>query len=122
MRFPSASVTYDDLVTHPDRPEAFFAANDAIAIEILRAAQRHSLRVPEDIAMVGFDNMSYSALLSTPMTTVAQQSTEMGIRAGTLLINRIERQVSGAPKHIELPTSLIIRQSCGARLRISNSR
>jgi DNA-binding LacI/PurR family transcriptional regulator len=60
------------------------------------------------------------ALMSVPLTTVAQQGIEMGMHAGTLLINRIESQISGAPKHIKLPTNLIIRQSCGARLRIAN--
>lgn len=114
-------LTYDELIVRPDRPNAFFAAYDAMALVLLRTAQRHSLHVPEDIALVGFDDMSFSALLDTPLTTVAQQSTEMGLRAGTLLINRIEHQVSGPPQHISLPTNLIIRHSCGARLRVSTS-
>lgn len=110
---------YDSLVTGPNRPDAIFAVNDSIALEIMRTAQRHGLRVPEDVAVVGFDNRSFAALLSTPLTTVAQQYEEMGNRAGTLLINRIEGLVAGAPKHIELPVNLVIRQSCGARLRVS---
>lgn len=118
---PEASIlSYDDLIARVDRPRAFFVANDAIALELLRAAQRCSLRVPEDIALVGFDDLSFATHLDVPLTTIAQQSTEMGLRAGTLLVNRIERRVSGPPQHIELPTNLIIRQSCGARLRISN--
>lgn len=116
-----ASITsYDDFITSPHRPSAIFAANDSIALEIFQAAGRHGLRIPEDIALVGFDDVSFAAHLSTPLTTVAQQRVEMGMHAGIQLLNRIEHQVSGPPKHIELPTNLIIRQSCGARLRVAS--
>lgn len=113
------STIYDEIVSRTDRPDAIFAVNDAVALGFLRAAQRHNLRVPEDLALVGFDDLSFAAHLSTPLTTVAQQRIELGIHAGTLLINRIESQVATPPKHVELSTNLIIRQSCGARLRVS---
>lgn len=117
-----ASITaYDDFITSPGRPSAVFASTDSIALEILHAAARHGVRVPEDIALVGFDDSSFAAHLSTPLTTIAQQGVEMGMHAGTLLLNRIEQQISGPAKHIELPTNLIIRQSCGARLRITST-
>lgn len=112
-------MTFDDIMTSPDRPSAFFAVNGSISLDLFRAAQRHGVRVPEDLALVGFDDLHYMAHMSVPLTTIAQQSTEMGMHASTLLINRIERQINGAPKHIKLPTNLIIRQSCGARLRIA---
>ncbi|MBE3559632.1 MAG: GntR family transcriptional regulator [Ktedonobacteraceae bacterium] len=118
---PEPPNVYDEIMTAPDRPTAFFAVNDAVALGLLQAAQRHGLRVPEDVALVGFDDVSYAAHLSIPLTTVAQQRTELGVRAGTLLINRIEGQIVGPPKHIELPTNLIIRQSCGARARFSGT-
>ncbi|GHO99199.1 LacI family transcriptional regulator [Reticulibacter mediterranei] len=116
---PSA-MTFDEIMSSPDRPSAFFAVNGSIALELFHAAQRRGVRIPEDLALVGFDDLHYMALMSVPLTTVAQQGIEMGMHAGTLLINRIESQISGAPKHIKLPTNLIIRQSCGARLRIAN--
>jgi DNA-binding LacI/PurR family transcriptional regulator len=120
QKYGASVMTYDDLIASPNRPSAFFASNDAIALAILRAAQRCSLSVPGDIALVGFDDLSFAAHLDVPLTTVAQQHTEMGMHAGTLLINRIERQLSDALRHIELPTNLIIRQSCGVRLRIAS--
>ncbi len=113
---------FDQLVTSPDRPDAIFVVNDGTALGIFQAAQRNGVRVPEDLALVGFDDVSYAAHLSVPLTTVGQQRTEMGLRAGNLLINRIESQVSGAPKHIELPTTLIVRQSCGARQRVFSAK
>jgi len=108
---------YDDLLSRNDRPSAIFAVNDAVALDVLRVAQRRGLRVPEDLALVGFDDLNYAAHLSPPLTTVAQPRMDLGLRAGNLLINRIEGQV-GPPRHIELPTSLVVRESCGARLRV----
>ena len=88
-----------------------------MALELLQAAQRVGVRVPEDLALVGFDDLSFAAHLSPPLTTVAQPRLDVGLRAGHLLINRIEGQGT-LPRHIELPTSLIVRESCGARLRV----
>ena len=109
--------TYEGLVEflqHPDRPGAIFAVNDYVALDILQAAKAIHLRIPEDLAVVGFDDMEFAAHVNPPLTTIVQQFIDIGLRAGTLLINRIEGMV-GAPKHIELPTSLIIRESCGAQ-------
>ncbi len=103
---------FGDLLARPDRPSAIFAVNDGIALELLRAAQRRGLRLPEDLALVGFDDLTFAAHLSPPLTTVAQPRMDLGLRAGNLLINRIEGQ-TGPPRHIELPTSLIVRESCG---------
>jgi DNA-binding LacI/PurR family transcriptional regulator len=111
---------YDQLLSRPDRPEAVFAVNDCEALEMLQAAQRCNLRVPEDLALVGFDDLPFAAHLSPPLTTVAQPRMDLGLRAGNLLINRIEGQV-GPPRQIELPTSLVVRESCGARLRVRAS-
>jgi GntR family transcriptional regulator of arabinose operon len=117
---PAGGDAYGDLLARPDRPSAVFAVNDAIAVELLRVAQRRGLRVPEDLALVGFDDLTFAAHLSPPLTTVAQPRMDLGLRAGNLLINRIEGQ-TGPPRHIELPTSLIVRESCGARLRVRAS-
>jgi DNA-binding LacI/PurR family transcriptional regulator len=113
----SSRGTYDQLLSRPDRPSAIFAVNDFEALVLLQAAQRCGLRVPEDLALVGFDDLNFTAQLSPPLTTVAQPCQDLGLRAGHLLINRIEGQ-TGAPKHIVLPTNLIVRESCGARVRV----
>jgi DNA-binding LacI/PurR family transcriptional regulator len=109
--------TSDQLLLREGRPTAIFAVSDSVALELLQAAQRVGLRVPEDLALVGFDDLSFAAHLSPPLTTVAQPRMDLGLRAGHLLINRIEGQ-GNLPRHIELPTSLIVRESCGARLRV----
>jgi len=107
----------DLLLLREGGPTAVFAVSDSVALELLQAAQRVGVRVPEDLALVGFDDLSFAAHLSPPLTTVAQPRLDVGLRAGHLLINRIEGQGT-LPRHIELPTSLIVRESCGARLRV----
>jgi GntR family transcriptional regulator of arabinose operon len=107
----------DQLLSRTDRPSAIFAVNDFEALALLQAAQRRELRVPEDLALVGFDDLNFTAHLSPPLTTVAQPCLDLGLRAGNLLIDRIEGQ-TGAPKHIVLPTNLLVRESCGARVHV----
>jgi len=98
-------------------PDAIFAVNDLEALAILKTSQRFGLRIPEDIALVGFDDLSFAAHLHPPLTTVAQLRMELGLRAVNVLIDRIEG-ATGPYKHIELPTRLVVRESCGARLKI----
>jgi DNA-binding LacI/PurR family transcriptional regulator len=107
----------NDALTGPHRPTAVFAVNDVSAIEILKAAHRLGLRVPEDLAVVGFDDLTLAAMTQPPLTTVAQPRTEVGVRAGHLLIDRIEG-LGSAARHIVLPTHLVVRESCGAKMHI----
>jgi GntR family transcriptional regulator, arabinose operon transcriptional repressor len=104
----------------PDRPTAIFAVNDALALDIMQAAHSLHLRVPQDLALIGFDDLHFSARVNPPLTTIAQSFFDIGLRAGTLLISRIEG-ITGSPKHIELPTNLIIRESCGAQLHVQRA-
>lgn len=101
----------------PNRPTAVFAINDDSAFEVLKVSRALGLRVPEDLALVGFDDLSHAVLTTPPLTTVAQPRIEVGMRAGHLLIDRMEGQ-TGAIKHIELPAHLVVRDSCGAKLRV----
>jgi DNA-binding LacI/PurR family transcriptional regulator len=101
----------------PDRPDGIFAVNDYVALDVMQAAKAINLRIPEDLAIVGFDDLAFAPHLNPPLTTVMQPFMDIGLRAGTLVIGRIEGIV-GAPKHIELPTNLIIRESCGAQLHV----
>ena len=105
------------LLAQDNHPTAIFAINDDSALEILKVARAQNLRVPEDVALVGFDDLTHASLATPPLTTVAQPRVEMGVRAGHLLIDRIEGQ-TGAVKHIELSTHLVVRESCGAKLRV----
>jgi LacI family transcriptional regulator len=98
------------LLGTPDRPTAVFAANDLSAIATIEVAAELGLRVPEDLSVVGFDNIPDSALSTPSLTTVNQPIHEMGRRAVNLLIDLI-RGESIESTHITLATSLVVRQS-----------
>jgi DNA-binding LacI/PurR family transcriptional regulator len=108
---------YEDYFLKESLPEAIFAVNDLEALAILKTAQRYGLRIPDDIAVVGFDDLSFAAHLNPALTTIAQMRMELGLRAVNILIDRIEG-ASDPFRHIELPTRLVVRDSCGARLKI----
>ena len=90
--------------------DAVFAASDLIAIGAMRALVEHGLRIPADVAVVGFDDIP-AARISTPtLTTVVQDTT----RAGELLVDKLMRLVHGEPAESQrLPTTLVIRKSTG---------
>ena len=91
--------------------DAVLAASDLIAIGALHALAENGLRVPEDVALVGFDDIPTARFTSPALTTVAQDTS----RAGTLLVETLVRLIDGAPAESRmLPTRLVVRQSCGA--------
>lgn len=92
-------------------PTAIFSISNLISLGAIRAISEEGLKIPDDISMVSFDDQPYSRFLSTPMTTVAQQSTSIGQLATKLLIDQIESNRIIEPKGIFLPTKLIIRNS-----------
>ena len=98
------------------RPTAIFAANNLIGIGALHAAQEAGLRVPEDVAMVEFDDLPPTLLTSPFFTVAAQPAYDMGQRATQLLLARLTTDASAPCQEIILPTELIVRQSSGSPL------
>ncbi len=102
-----------ELLTQPNRPTAVFAANDLSAIgDDARSRASLGLRVPDDLSVIGFDNVPESALTTPPLTTINQPLQRMGAEALRLLVDLIdgvERDV-----HVRLPTELLERASCRA--------
>jgi LacI family transcriptional regulator len=97
------------LSAHPD---AVFIASDAMATGALAALADAGLRVPEDIALVGFDDIPTTCRTNPPLTTVRQPIQQVGQLAAELLIRRIQNPAE-PPQSIVLPTQLVVRQSCG---------
>jgi DNA-binding LacI/PurR family transcriptional regulator len=90
--------------------DAVFAASDLIAIGAMRALIEHGLRIPEDVAVVGFDDIPAARIATPTLTTVVQDTT----RAGELLVDKLMRLVHGEPAESQrLPTTLVIRKSTG---------
>jgi len=99
-----------DLLSRPDRPTAIFAANDLSALATMDVARELGVRVPDDVSIIGFDNVPESALSTPPLTTISQPLHQMGAEALRLLvdvIDGVERDV-----HVRLPTQLVERSTC----------
>jgi LacI family transcriptional regulator len=98
------------LLQQTPRPTAIFVCNDMMAIGAMRAAAQLGLRVPEDIAIVGFDDIQLASYTNPSLTTVAQPKQEIGQLAVKLLFERMS-DPSLPPRHTILSTQLIIRES-----------
>ena len=97
------------------QPTAIYATTDAIAIGLLQAAYQMRVSVPEQVSIVGFDDIDIAGFTIPPLTTVRQSGAEMGYRAATLLIDMIEEERDGAEvEDIVLESRLIVRQSTAA--------
>ena len=108
---PAEGLPAERLSTDRSRPRAAVCANDATAAKLLDAAAGAGVRVPQDLAVVGFDNIPLAEALS--LTTVAQPSREIGLQAARLLLSRIGGDVGPLQRRL-LPTRLVVRGSCGA--------
>jgi LacI family transcriptional regulator len=94
-----------------ERPDALFAANDLVAVGLLQAlVMGNALRVPEDIAIVGFDDISFARSAIVPITSVRQPSQLMGETALTILLEEAE-EPGLAPRQIVFQPELVIRAS-----------
>ena len=92
------------------RPDAVFAASDTMAVGALRALREAHLRVPEDVAVIGYDDVPVASRTDPPLTTVRQSLQDMGTMAVKTLIEIIRHPAEG-PRHILLETELIVRES-----------
>jgi LacI family transcriptional regulator, galactose operon repressor len=94
----------------PEPPTAIFAFNDNIAIGTLQAARARGLRVPEDLSVVGFDDVEHATIVTPTLTTVRQPLAEMG-RTAVSLLNRLLEGQRFETLHVELATRLVVRES-----------
>jgi LacI family transcriptional regulator len=102
------------------KPTALFAANNFIACGVLKALHELELRVPEDIAVVGFDDLP-SALVTFPFLTVAAQPAyEMGRRAIEILLKKLDGESSDQYQEVVLPAEIVIRRSSGIQREFIN--
>lgn len=96
-----------------ERPQALLFANDQMAVGALRALERRGVRVPQDIAVTGFDGIPLSRLVRPALTTVRQPMRRLGEEAVDLLVRRLTGDRDSPPVSMVLPVSLARRASCG---------
>jgi LacI family transcriptional regulator len=101
------------LLDRPDRPTAIFAAGDEIAQGLMEEARRRSIRVPQELSVIGFDDTFMASRTTPPLTTIAQPLVEMGQVAARSLRQLINNSMVGT-RHIELSTRLVVRDSTAA--------
>ncbi|WP_157973788.1 LacI family DNA-binding transcriptional regulator [Desertihabitans aurantiacus] len=99
------------LMRRDPRPDAVFCANDLMAIGALDAARELGLRVPDDVRLVGFDDIEAAAMVSPALTTVVNPAYQSGWAAGDLLKDRLVRGVDGPRRTVSLPCRLVVRES-----------
>lgn len=97
-----------------NKPTAIFAASDGFAIGAMRAVKDAGLKIPDDMAIVGFDNLKYASILEVPLTTVAQPFEEIGRKSIEVLLDKVHDK-NKPVRQIVLKPELIIRKSCGGK-------
>lgn len=112
----------DDIAALPptDRPDGIFAANDVLALGTMQSLISHGIRVPDDISVVGYDDIEFAAAGLVPLTSIRQPSREMGIAAARLLLDGMHD--GGAVQAIRFMPELIVRQSTAADHRTEDAR
>ena len=100
------------LLDSPQRPTAIFCVNDFTAFGVMQCLLERGIRVPEDISLVGFDDIPLASFMPVPLTTVKQPKQEIGRQAAQTLLTMIEDD-RNLYEVIHLPTSLVIRSSTG---------
>jgi len=103
------------LLSLKELPTAVFVASDVVAFGVMDAIRKKGMRIPQDIALVGFDNINLSEYVDPPLTTINLPGFNIGKNAASLLINIIEKNEDKYEKII-LETHMVIRKSCGCNL------
>jgi DNA-binding LacI/PurR family transcriptional regulator len=103
------------LLARAPRPSAVFAANDESAIGAMQILKREGLRIPDDMALAGFDDIPLAQYVDPPLTTVHQPFYRLGEKAAEVLLATLAgRDAGGETSHV-LRTRLVMRESCGHR-------
>ncbi|AXC12700.1 Transcriptional regulator, LacI family [Acidisarcina polymorpha] len=96
---------------HP--PTAIFAASNVVCTEILHYLREHSMSIPEDLALICFDDFSAATLVTPPITVIQQPLAELGQTATRMMLDRLQNAGGMPSTTIELKTRLVLRNSCG---------
>lgn len=108
------------LLNQINRPEAIFVTSDIMAIGAMEKIKQSGLRIPQDIAVVGFDNLKISGFVEPKLTTVAKPMYRMGLIAARLIFDLIDdgNQQDNEPQEILIQSKLKVRKSCGHKDRL----
>ncbi len=100
-----------EMLRSEDRPTAIFADTDHLANDVYNAAADLGLTIPDDISVVGFSGLDFTKRMRPPLTTIRQNSVEVGKRAGRAIVQRIKKEVTGPVSTIRVGCELLVRDS-----------
>jgi DNA-binding LacI/PurR family transcriptional regulator len=101
------------LLALDEPPTAVVTSGDTLALGAMSACRAAGLRLPDDMALVSFDDPLFGDLLDPPVTALARNEQEMGRLAAQLLLHALEARTFGPPTEVRLPVELVVRRSCG---------
>ncbi|WP_051404894.1 LacI family DNA-binding transcriptional regulator [Bacillus cihuensis] len=104
-----------ELLSDSCRPEAVLISNNQMTLGAYNYIQERGICIPEDLAIIGFDDPEWAAIANPPLTAVRQPAYEQGFEAAQLMIKKLNNTVDGKPQEIYFSPSLMIRKSCGCR-------
>lgn len=104
-----------------ERPDAVFAANDMVALGAMTVFLQAGIRIPQDIAIVGFDDVSYASQAVIPLTSIRQPARKMGADAANMLIDRIVRIASTPQQIVHKPQLMVRASTVGVRAELNQS-
>ena len=118
--FESGAASMRDLLALPEPPTAVFAASDMMAVGAIKAIHDAGLRCPDDVAVVGFDDIQLAELVRPALTTIRQDKRGLGAAAARSLVQLID-DAAAAPHVSVLPVELVVLESCGAAKGVAGS-
>lgn len=113
FEFASGLPAMEQLLTLPQRPEAVFASNDAMAVGVYQVLYKEGLRVPDDIAVIGYDDIQLAQYMTPPLTTIHQPKDSLGELAIDALLHRLQAP-DAEPQVLVLTPELVVRGSVGS--------
>jgi DNA-binding LacI/PurR family transcriptional regulator len=115
FRMESGESAMHKLLCLPKRPDAVFAANDLMALGAMKALKQVNLRIPNDVALMGYDDITLASMVSPALTTLSMPKKELGTRAAEILLNLAETEEHGKSSEQEhrsfFSASLVPRDS-----------
>jgi DNA-binding LacI/PurR family transcriptional regulator len=112
----AAAVTIAELPARR-RPTAAFCGNDLVALGVLQEMTRRGTRVPQDLALVGYDDIEFAGAAAVPLTSVRQPREALGRTAGQLLLEEVEDGASHRHRHVVFDPELVVRESSSLRIK-----
>jgi LacI family transcriptional regulator len=111
----SGAAAMDRLLALDEPPTAVVTAGESFALGALSACRRRGLHVPDDVALVSFDDPPFGDLLDPPLTALRRNEEEMGRLAASLLLHALQATAVPQPAEVRLPVELVVRRSCGCQ-------